>query len=75
MESVKLVQNKVHVEISNAERALKKLQDVHYNAYYINYKLNFLKNENKNITTKQMTLLSTKAGIHHTAIPVETKQG
>ena len=54
---------------------LKKLQDVHYNAYYINYKLNFLKNENKNITTKQMALLSTKAGIHHTAIPMETKQG
>ena len=64
-----------NVEISNAERVLKKLQDVHYNAYYINYKLNFLKNENKNITTKQMALLSTKAGIHHTAIPVETKQG
>ena len=55
--------------------ALKKLQDVHYNAYYINYKLNFLKNENKTITTKQMALLSTKARIHYTAIPMETKQG
>ena len=35
----------------------------------------FLKNENKNITTKQMALLSTKARIHYTAIPMETKQG
>ena len=29
------------------------------------------KNENKNITTKQTAL----AGIHHTTIPMETKQG
>ena len=36
---------------------------------------NLKKNENKNITTKQTTLLPSKAGIDYTAIPLETKQG
>ena len=44
-----------------------------HSAYYINCK--FKKNENKNITTKQITLLPSKAGIDYTAIPLETKQG
>ena len=33
------------------------------------------RNKNKNIRTKQTALLSAKAGIHHTAIPMERKQG
>ena len=37
---------------------------------YLHIKI-LIKNENKNITTKQTEL----AGIHHTAIPMETKQG
>ena len=36
---------------------------------------NLKKNENKNITTKQTTLLPSKAGIDYTAILLETKQG
>ena len=37
---------------------------------YLHIKI-FLKSENKNITTKR----TASAGIHHTAILVETKQG
>ena len=33
------------------------------------------KDENKNVTTKDTALLPAEAGIHHTSIALETKQG
>ena len=44
---------------------------LHYSASYTNY--NFKKNENRNMTTKQIALLSGKAGIHHAAILLENE--
>ena len=59
----------------------KKLQDVHTLYFTLKCILHQLhikiknKKENRNIITKQTVLLSSKAVLHHTAIPLETKQG
>ena len=58
----------------------KKLQDVH--TLFTKLQCGILhdlqikkKDENKNVTTKDTALLPAEAGIHHTSIALETKQG